>query len=138
MMIGLVGLGRMGAAMARRLRDRGHDLLAWDRDGRAMDRHVGRGFRIAANARAVAASADTIISTITEDEGVRGVFLGPNGFLAGDVAGKLFIEMSTLRPATHRELAPLVKAGGAGLVDAPVMGSIPTARGTRIGLLATT
>ena len=44
------------------------------------------------------------------------------------MAGKLFIEMSTLRPMTGRELAPLVEAAGARLIDAPVLGSIPTVR----------
>src|SRR4029450_5086000 len=56
------------------------------------------------------------------------IFAGRDGFLSGDVSGKLFIEMSTLQPMTHRELAPLVRAKGAHLVDAPVMGSIPTVR----------
>jgi 3-hydroxyisobutyrate dehydrogenase len=69
-----------------------------------------------------------VLSIITEDKGVRQIFTGPDGFLSGEVAGKLFIEMSTLQPATHRELAPLVKAKGARLVDSPVMGSIPTVR----------
>ena len=51
-----------------------------------------------------------MISIITEDKGVRRIFTGPNGFLAGNVEGKLFIEMSTLQPMTGRELAPLVAA----------------------------
>jgi 3-hydroxyisobutyrate dehydrogenase-like beta-hydroxyacid dehydrogenase len=76
----------------------------------------------------VAAAADVILSIITEDKGVRRIFTGADGFLSGDVAGKLFIEMSTLQPATHRELAPQVAAKGARLIDSPVLGSIPTVR----------
>jgi len=128
MTIGLVGLGRMGAVIAQRLKERGLEVLAWDRSAAAMERHKARGFALASNPRAVAQSADVVISIITEDKGVRAVFTGPEGFLSGDVTGKLFIEMSTLRPATHRELAPLVKARGAAMVDSPVMGSIPTVR----------
>jgi 3-hydroxyisobutyrate dehydrogenase-like beta-hydroxyacid dehydrogenase len=78
--------------------------------------------------RAVAESADVVLSIITEDKGVRRVFTGADGFLAANVAGKLFVEMSTLQPATHRELAPQVAAGGARLIDSPVLGSIPTVR----------
>jgi 3-hydroxyisobutyrate dehydrogenase len=56
------------------------------------------------------------------------VFGGANGFLAGDVAGKLFIEMSTLRPMTGRALAPMVAAAGARLIESPVLGTIPSVR----------
>ena len=69
-----------------------------------------------------------MLSIITEDKGVQRVFIGKDGFLAGDVAGKLFIEMSTLQPMTHRALAPQVAAKGARLVNSPVLGSIPTVR----------
>ena len=73
---------------------------------------------IAAHPRAVADAADgTVISIITEDNGVRNVFRGKDGFLSGDVRGKLFIEMSTLQPMTGRELAPLVEAAGARLIE---------------------
>ena len=84
----------------------------------------------------MAAAADVVISIITEDNGVRQVFCGSNGFLQGDVAGKLFVEMSTLRPMTGRELAPLVEAAGARLIEAPVLGSIPTVREGRLLALA--
>ena len=83
------------------------------------------GLRIAANARGVAAVSDIVISSVTEDHGVRKIFTGPAGFLEGDVTGKLFIEMSTLQPMTGRELMPLVEARGARLIEAPVLGTIP-------------
>jgi 3-hydroxyisobutyrate dehydrogenase-like beta-hydroxyacid dehydrogenase len=87
------------------------------------------GMVVAAHPRAVADGADsTVISIITEDNGVRAIFRGKDGFLSGDVRGKLFIEMSTLQPMTARELAPVVEAAGARLIDAPVLGTIPSAR----------
>jgi 3-hydroxyisobutyrate dehydrogenase-like beta-hydroxyacid dehydrogenase len=128
MKIGLVGLGRMGSAMQARLVETGCEVTAWDRSDAALQAAAGRGVRLADSPRAVAAAGDIVISIITEDSGVRGLFRGAEGFLSGDVAGKLFIEMSTLRPMTGRELAPLVTAVGARLIDAPVLGSIPTAR----------
>jgi 3-hydroxyisobutyrate dehydrogenase len=128
MKIGLVGLGRMGAAISQRLTERGCEVVAWDRNAKARETQAKRGLRVAESPRAVASEADVVLSIITEDKGVRQVFAGPDGFLTADIKGKLFIEMSTLQPMTHRELAPLVKAKGASLVDSPVMGSIPTVR----------
>ena len=128
MKVGLVGLGRMGAAIGQRLNERGCEVVAWDRNPKARELHGKRGLRAVNGPRAVADEAEVVLSIITEDKGVRQIFTAPDGFLSGEVKGKLFVEMSTLQPMTHRELAPLVKAKGASLVDSPVMGSIPTVR----------
>jgi 3-hydroxyisobutyrate dehydrogenase len=127
MKVGLVGLGRMGSAIAQRLGECGHEVIAWDKNAKAVAAQGNR-VRAADNPRAVAAGAAIVLSIITEDKGVRRVFTGKDGFLSGDVAGKLFIEMSTLQPMTHRALAPQVAAKGARLIDSPVLGSIPTVR----------
>ena len=126
MKIGIVGLGRMGSAMAGRLR--GFELapVAWDKSEVARANAKEAGLSVAGSARAVAEASDIVITTITEDEGVREVFTGPSGFLAGDVKGKLFIEMSTLRPETVRGLSGVLAVRGGGIVDSPVLGSIPT------------
>src|SRR5580693_2464965 len=128
MKLGIVGLGRMGAAISRRLRQQGFDVTGWDQNAKANEALAADGLDIAANARGVAAVCDIVISSITEDHGVRKIFTGPAGFLEGDVKSKLFIEMSTLQPMTGRELAPLVEARGARLIEAPVLGTIPQAR----------
>ncbi len=126
--IGLVGLGRMGRAIQARLTEGGCEVMAWDQDPRAMKSAADHQVRLADSPRAVAAFGEFIISSITEDHGVRAVYCGPDGFLSGDVKGKVFIEMSTLQPATGRELAPVVKAAGAHLIDSPVFGTIPHVR----------
>jgi 3-hydroxyisobutyrate dehydrogenase-like beta-hydroxyacid dehydrogenase len=118
----------MGSAMAERLRGQGFPLIGWDRDGRANERAEAIGLRIAATARELAAASDVVISSITEDNGARRIFSGPDGFLQAPVSGKLFIEMSTLQPMTGRALAPLVEAKGGRLVEAPVLGTVPQAR----------
>jgi 3-hydroxyisobutyrate dehydrogenase-like beta-hydroxyacid dehydrogenase len=136
MKIGLVGLGRMGSAMAQRLVEHGCAVTGWDRRAEAVNAAAAGGVATAAGPRAVAEAADTVISIITEDHGVRQVFSGPDGFLRADVAGKLFIEMSTLQPMTGRALAPLVEAEGARLVEAPVLGTIPSVRAGKLLALA--
>jgi len=125
MKIGLVGLGRMGRAIYTRLTESGHEVVAWDRDPRAMKSAADHQVRLADSPREVAAFGDAVISSITEDHGVRAIYRGKDGFLSGDVKGKLFIEMSTLQPMTGRELAPAVEAAGARLIDSPVFGTIP-------------
>jgi 3-hydroxyisobutyrate dehydrogenase len=128
MKLGIVGLGRMGAAISQRLRQQGFELAGWDHNADVNRTLAAGGLRIGANARDVAAHSEIVISIITEDHGVRRIFNGPDGFLSGDVKGKLFIEMSTLQPMTGRELAPLVDAKGARLIESPVLGTIPQVR----------
>jgi 3-hydroxyisobutyrate dehydrogenase len=136
MIVGLIGLGRMGNAMAQRFGANGFDIVGWDQNAAAVSALGATGARTAESARDVAAAADAIVTTITEDGGVRGVFTGAGGVLEADVHGKLFIEMSTLQPATVRELAPAIEARGARIVDAPVLGTIPNVRdGTLVALL---
>jgi len=115
----------MGSAMSQRLREQGFDVVGWDVNAERNKALASGGLRIAANPRAVAAESEIVISIITEDHGVRRIFRGAEGFLKGDVAGKLFIEMSTLRPMTGHELAPLVESAGGRLIESPVLGTIP-------------
>ena len=136
MKIGLIGLGRMGGAIAQRLTEQGFEIVAWDHAEKATQLAAGRGVRIAANPKVIAAEAEMVISIITEDHGVWKVFTGPNGLLEADVQGKLFIEMSTLQPTTGRELAPLVEAKGARLIESPVLGTIPSVHEGKLFSLA--
>lgn len=134
--IGVVGLGRMGHAMAVRLKGLGLAPLGWDISGQARNAAEDAGLALAPSARAVAERSDIIITSVTEDQGVRALFTGPAGFLEADVKGKLFIEMSTLRPETVRGLSTLLGLRGAAIVDSPVLGSIPTVREGKLLSLA--
>jgi 3-hydroxyisobutyrate dehydrogenase-like beta-hydroxyacid dehydrogenase len=136
MKIGVVGLGRMGYAISHRLNENGFDVIGWDRSDKARAAASGRGIRVADSARTVATDAEMVISIITEDSGVRGLFRGKDGLLAADIKGRLFIEMSTCQPMTSRALAPEVEAKGARIIDAPVLGSIPTVREGKLFVLA--
>jgi 3-hydroxyisobutyrate dehydrogenase-like beta-hydroxyacid dehydrogenase len=136
MKIGLVGLGRMGSAIAQRLTEQGCEILAWDHAEKPRKAAADRGVRIAPNPKAIAAETEIAISIITEDNGVRKIFTGENGLLTAAVDGKLFIEMSTLQPMTGRELAPVVAAKGARLIESPVLGTIPSVREGKLLALA--
>lgn len=135
MNVGIIGLGRMGSAIARRLAEQGFDVLGWDKNALAVRALAEAGLPTAAHARAVADGSELIITTVTEDSGVTEIYGGIERVLQERIAGKLFIEMSTLRPSTIRELAPRLEALGARAVDAPVLGTIPNVRiGTLVAL----
>ncbi len=131
MRVGLIGLGRMGSAIAERLAELGIRVTAWEIDpsrGPADIARVGSPAEVAAN-------CDVIASIITEDGGVRGLWHGAGGFDSTDITGKLFIEMSTVQPATIRTLAAHATERGAVYIDSPVLGSIPTARAGQLTAL---
>jgi 3-hydroxyisobutyrate dehydrogenase len=127
-MIGLIGLGKMGTAIAARLKEQGESVIAWDRDAARVAAAAAAGAIGASGPRAVAESAPVVLSIITEDTGARAQWEGRDGFLRADIAGKLFIEMSTLQPMTVRALAAHAAGRGVAFIDSPVLGSIPTVR----------
>jgi len=131
MKAGLIGLGRMGHAIAERLHEVGIAVTGWDIDPTKGPNVISR----AGSPAEVAAASEVIISIITEDGGARGLWHGPGGYDGVDVGGKLFIEMSTLQPATIRELAAHASSLGAVYLDSPVLGSVPTARDGKLHAL---
>src|SRR2546422_10169358 len=122
MKIGMAGTGRMGAAIAQRLAGRGHQVTVWNR---TADRARALGLDVADSATRLADVSETLISILTDAAAVESVY---GQLLAGDVKGKLFIEMSTVRPETERRLAEKVKAKGASFVECPVGGTVGPAR----------
>jgi 3-hydroxyisobutyrate dehydrogenase-like beta-hydroxyacid dehydrogenase len=126
--VGFLGLGKMGRSMAPRLLDAGHALIVWNRTAGKANALVANGAVNAADPADVAAAADIVVSMLADDAAVLDVFEGSRGLLGVPVSGKLFIDMSTLRPATVYRLAERVRAQGAGFVDAPVSGTVGPAR----------
>ena len=125
MKIGFAGLGKMGAVMAPRFLDAGHNLSVWNRSPSKCEPLRARGAAVAGTPAALAASSEIIVSMLSDDASVEHLF---TGFLGADVAGKLFVEMSTLRPETMRGLAAKVSAKGGRFVDAPVSGTVGPAK----------
>ena len=136
MQIGIAGLGKMGSAIAQRLIEVGHDLTVWNRSLEKARPLANAGAKVAANPADVARNAQTVITILTDAAAIDAVYGGPAGLLAGDVTGKLFIEMSTVAPATETALAEKVRAKGAALVECPVGGTTgPAQQGKLIGLM---
>lgn len=128
MNIGLVGIGRMGAAMGERLLDLGHRLTVWNRRADKAANLVARGAELAASPFAVAAASEITLTILTDAKAIEAVYDGPGGLLSASVSGKLFVDMSTVAPETTRALAARVRAKGAAFLECPVGGTVGPAR----------
>lgn len=126
--LGFVGLGRMGAAMAPRLLGEGRTLAVWNRSAARAAPLVAAGATLAATPAEVARGADIVFSMVRDDAAAAEVYEGAQGFLSVPVEGRLFVEMSTLRPATIARLDASLRERGAALIDAPVSGTVGPAR----------
>lgn len=128
MKVGVAGIGRMGAAIAERLLKHGHQVTVWNRTAAKAQALTLHGATVATTAAQLAASADIILSILTDAGAIAAAYDGPEGLLSGTVKGKLFVEMSTVRPETQRALAGRIQAKGAALIDCPVGGTTGPAR----------
>jgi 3-hydroxyisobutyrate dehydrogenase len=126
--VGFVGLGKMGAAMAPRLLDVGHSLTVWNRSAPSAQALGTAGARVATRPAEVTDASDFVVSMLSDDAAASAVFNGPDGLLSVSSTGKLFIEMSTLKPSTVRDLAAQAGVQGGALVDAPVSGTVAPAK----------
>jgi 3-hydroxyisobutyrate dehydrogenase len=136
MKVGVAGLGAMGAAVAARLIDCGHDVTVWNRTADKAKPLADAGAKVAKSPAEVAAASEAVITMLTDGKAIDEVYNGPNGLLSGDPKGKLFIEMSTVAPKVCKELAGKVRAKGAALVECPVGGSTaPARKGELLGLM---
>lgn len=128
MKIGIAGLGRMGAALATRLVGLGHQVTVWNRTVAKTKPLVDAGAAGANTPAELARQSDFVITILTDAVAIDAVYLGSSGLLSGDVAGKLFIDMSTVRPVIEETLAAKIRASGAAFIECPVGGTVGPAR----------
>ena len=128
MHVGIAGLGLMGSAMAQRLIEVGHRVTAWNRTPGKAKPITDAGATLAATPAELASAAETIVTILTDAAAIETVYGGPAGLLASEVRGKLFIEMSTVQPASSVALAAKVRGAGAAFVECPVGGTVGPAR----------
>jgi len=122
MKIGFVGLGHMGAPMARNLLKAGHSLVVYDVVQRNVDALKTAGAAAANSAARAADQAELVITMLPSSPHVKTVYLGDDGVLAGVAPGVTLIDSSTIDPHTAREVAVLAAQHGNPMADAPVSG----------------
>jgi 3-hydroxyisobutyrate dehydrogenase len=124
--IAFLGLGHMGAPMARRLVDAGYDVAVWNRSADRTVPLAEAGAQVAATPAGAVAGRDLVVTMLADPAAVQAVFFGTDGAATGLAPGSLVAEMSTIGPdAVHRLRADL--PAEVRLVDAPVLGSVPQA-----------
>lgn len=139
MHVGIAGVGKMGAAIALRLMEVGHQVTVWNRTPERTTPLAEAGARVAANPDALAGEVETIITILGNVGAYYDVYEGNHGLLAGLGAGKLVIDMTTVQPADVKGLAQVVAETGAAFVECPVGGTVgPARQGKLLGLAAGT
>jgi 3-hydroxyisobutyrate dehydrogenase len=122
MKIAFVGLGNMGAPMARNLLKAGHELRVFDVDRGAVEGLTAAGAEAADSPQSAASAAELVITMLPSSPHVRKVYEGADGILAGVAAGVPLVDSSTIDPHVARTVAAAAAAHGNPMADAPVSG----------------
>jgi 3-hydroxyisobutyrate dehydrogenase len=120
--LGFIGMGIMGAPMARNLLKAGYAVTVWNRTWPKAAALVSDGAATAGSPSEVAAASDIILTCVTNSPDVEEVALGPGGVIEGAAAGTVFIDHSTISPAVTRTIAAKLAEKGIAMLDAPVSG----------------
>jgi len=135
--IGFVGVGRMGANMARRLKDVGYAVVAVnDANAEAAKELAAElGATACGKLAEVTALSDVIFTVVTNDDAMRAIFLGEGDSLLQGAAGKVFVNCATLSPGIQREVAAAAEAAGATALEGCMASSISHAREGKLFLM---
>lgn len=133
--IGFIGLGIMGKPMALNLLKAGYSVAVLEKNKAAAEL-VKAGARPLSTSKAIAESADIVITMLPDAPEVREVVFGQDGVLEGIRAGALFIDMSTISPSTAKELYDALQKKGVEALDAPVSGGQVGAESASLSIMA--
>ena len=123
--LGMIGLGKMGLALARTMMADGHEVCGYDIDPARMEMLEKAGGLPVASAKEMARRSGITFSILVKPEHILENTLGPNGIVAAGTNGLIHVEMSTMLPKFQRDLAEKLGAMGIETLDAPISGSHP-------------
>ena len=136
MKLGICGTGRMGSAIAQRLMSVGHEVNVWNRDRNKTMALVDAGATLSPTPATLVDSCETVVVMLLNDAASEAVYRGEDGILQARLAGKLTIDMSTVRPDTMQTIGAAVAERGGAFVESPVGGSTgPTKEGKLFALV---
>jgi 3-hydroxyisobutyrate dehydrogenase len=135
--IGIVGVGRMGANMARRLKEAGHTISAVYDVRRPVARDLAKELGCAALEKfaEITEASDVVITVVTDDKAQLKIFTDKKDNLLMGAKGKIFINCATVSPATHKIIEKLTKRKGASSLEACMASSITQARAGTLYLM---
>jgi len=120
--VGYIGLGLMGKSIARNILKAGFPLVVHNRSRAVVDELVAEGASAASYPREVAAQVDVVFTNLPDTPDVEQVVLGGNGIIAGAHDGLVYVDNSTIKPASARQIAERLAAKNVFALDAPVSG----------------
>lgn len=137
MRVSFVGVGRMGANMARRLHDVGATIAAvYDADAeRARALAAELGCMAPVKLAAVTAASDVVFTVVTDDAAMRAIYATEGDSLLVGAKGRTFVNCATIAPAVHVEVDARVRAAGGAAIEACMASSIPQARDGKLYLM---
>lgn len=134
--VGYIGLGLMGKSMARNILKAGFPLVVHNRSREAVEELAAEGARKAFSPVEVASQVDVIFTNLPDSPDVELVALGKNGIREGAHEGLIFVDNSTIKPATARAIARGLGEVGVACLDAPVSGGDIGAREGTLTIMA--
>ncbi len=134
--IGWIGLGKMGKPMSEKLLKAGHKLSVYNRTAKKEAPLEKDGASTASNPRQLVEECDIVFLMVSDDDAVREIFTSEEGILAGEVQGKIIVNMSTVSPEVSKEMASGLEEKKAKYVDAPVSGSVKQAEEASLVIIA--
>jgi 2-hydroxy-3-oxopropionate reductase len=120
--VGYIGLGLMGKPMARNIMKAGFPLVVHNRSQESVRELVAEGAKAAQSPKEVAGQVDIVFTNLPDSPDLELVALGKNGIIEGAGEGLIFIDNSTIKPATARHIAEKLGEKGVACLDAPVSG----------------
>ena len=133
--VGYIGLGLMGKSIARNILKAGYPLVVHNRSRAAVDELAAEGATAAFSPAEVARQVDVVFTNLPDSPDIEQVVLGPEGILQGAHPGLIWVDNSTIKPATAREVARRLAEVGAASLDAPVSGGDIGARNGTLAIM---
>ncbi|MDJ0637324.1 MAG: NAD(P)-dependent oxidoreductase [Paracoccaceae bacterium] len=131
-MIGVIGLGKMGRAIAGRLEAIGETIVVWNRTAGRAD---GLTAEVLPTPGVLCERAELILSVLSDDAAIDAVYGGERGILSADLTGRTVVDFCTMSPNKARELEKRVTDAGGAFLECPVGGTIgPAEKGALLGL----
>lgn len=122
MRVGYIGLGLMGKSIAHNILKAGFPLVVHNRSRGAVEELAAEGAKIAVSPVEVASQVDVVFTNLPDSPDVEQVVLGPRGIVEAAHAGLIYVDNSTIKPASARRIADVLGEKGVLCLDAPVSG----------------
>jgi 3-hydroxyisobutyrate dehydrogenase len=133
--VSVLGLGKMGEPIARRLLDAGHAVCVWNRTAARAEGLADAGAQVLSSPRAACEAAEICVTMVLDDAALLEVTTGPDGLLTSGGEGRVLVDMSTVSPGASREVAEAAERAGVGYLRAPVSGNPSVVEAGNLGIM---